>query len=70
MNDTATRFAAAAGRFRQLQAEAFPLAGRRQGRDHYTSNRPERKNPLTLDSYAELRDTFRDLVYADDIKAS
>jgi len=31
-------------------------------------NRPERKNPLTLESYAELRDTFRDLVYADDIK--
>jgi enoyl-CoA hydratase/carnithine racemase len=34
-----------------------------------TLNRPERKNPLTLESYAELRDTFRDLVYADAIKA-
>ncbi|MGE0848061.1 MAG: enoyl-CoA hydratase family protein [Hyphomicrobiaceae bacterium] len=33
-----------------------------------TLNRPERKNPLTLESYAELRDTFRDLVYADAIK--
>jgi enoyl-CoA hydratase/carnithine racemase len=33
-----------------------------------TLNRPERKNPLTLESYAELRDTFRDLVYAEDIK--
>ncbi len=33
-----------------------------------TLNRPERKNPLTLESYAELRDTFRDLAYADDIK--
>jgi len=33
-----------------------------------TLNRPERKNPLTLESYAELRDTFRDLVYADGIK--
>jgi len=32
-------------------------------------DRPDRKNPLTFDSYAELRDTFRDLVYADDIKA-
>ena len=32
-------------------------------------DRPERKNPLTFDSYAELRDTFRDLVYADDIDA-
>ena len=31
--------------------------------------RPERKNPLTFDSYVELRDTFRGLVSADDIKA-
>ncbi len=31
-------------------------------------DRPERKNPLTFESYAELRDTFRDLVYADDVK--
>src|SRR6202158_4564923 len=30
-------------------------------------NRPERKNPLTFDSYAELRDTLRKLVYADDV---
>jgi enoyl-CoA hydratase/carnithine racemase len=32
-------------------------------------NRPERKNPLTFDSYAELRDAFRALVYADAVKA-
>jgi enoyl-CoA hydratase/carnithine racemase len=32
-------------------------------------NRPERKNPLTFESYAELRDTFRDLVYAGDVDA-
>lgn len=32
-------------------------------------NRPERKNPLTFDSYAELRDWFRALVYRDDISA-
>lgn len=31
--------------------------------------RPERKNPLTFESYAELRDTFRDLIYTDDVKA-
>lgn len=31
--------------------------------------RPERKNPLTFDSYAELRDTFRALAAADDVKA-
>jgi enoyl-CoA hydratase/carnithine racemase len=33
-----------------------------------TLDRPERKNPLTFASYAELRDLFRDLVYASDIK--
>ena len=33
-----------------------------------TLNRPERKNPLTLESYAELRDLFRNLQYADGIK--
>ncbi|HCQ57310.1 MAG TPA: enoyl-CoA hydratase family protein, partial [Sulfitobacter sp.] len=30
-------------------------------------DRPDRKNPLTFESYAELRDWFRDLVYADDV---
>jgi enoyl-CoA hydratase/carnithine racemase len=34
-----------------------------------TLNRPERKNPLTFDSYAELRDTFRHLVATRDVKA-
>ncbi|MES2016661.1 MAG: enoyl-CoA hydratase family protein [Pseudomonadota bacterium] len=34
-----------------------------------TLNRPERKNPLTFDSYAELRELFRALVYTDDVKA-
>ncbi|GAA0594544.1 enoyl-CoA hydratase family protein [Paenochrobactrum glaciei] len=33
-----------------------------------TLNRPERKNPLTFESYAEMRDLFRDLVYASDIR--
>lgn len=32
-------------------------------------NRPERKNPLTFESYAELRDTFRNLAYAEDVDA-
>ncbi|QIE57985.1 enoyl-CoA hydratase family protein [Pikeienuella piscinae] len=31
--------------------------------------RPERKNPLTFQSYAELRDWFRDLHYAEDVGA-
>ncbi|MFT3665187.1 enoyl-CoA hydratase family protein [Piscinibacter sp.] len=34
-----------------------------------TLNRPERKNPLTFDSYAELRELFRTLAYADDVRA-
>jgi enoyl-CoA hydratase/carnithine racemase len=34
-----------------------------------TLNRPERKNPLTFESYAELRDLFRRLSYADDCRA-
>ncbi len=34
-----------------------------------TLNRPERKNPLTFESYAELRDLFRALAYVDEVKA-
>jgi enoyl-CoA hydratase/carnithine racemase len=34
-----------------------------------TLHRPEKKNPLTFESYAELRDTFRALVDCDDVKA-
>lgn len=34
-----------------------------------TLNRPERKNPLTFDSYAELRDLFHSLKWADDVHA-
>jgi enoyl-CoA hydratase/carnithine racemase len=34
-----------------------------------TLNRPERKNPLTFESYAELRDTFRALVSTREVKA-
>jgi enoyl-CoA hydratase/carnithine racemase len=34
-----------------------------------TLDRPEKKNPLTFDSYAELRELFRGLVYASDVKS-
>ena len=34
-----------------------------------TLNRPERKNPVTFESYGELRDLFRELAYATDVKA-
>ena len=39
-----------------------------QGVATITLNRPERKNPLTFESYAELRDLFRALAYADAVK--
>jgi len=65
--DTAARFRPARVDFRSFNPKHFlwqvdgPVAT-------ITLNRPERKNPLTLESYSELRDTFRDLVYADNIK--
>jgi enoyl-CoA hydratase/carnithine racemase len=34
-----------------------------------TLNRPERKNPLTFDSYVELRELFRQLQHATDVRA-
>ena len=34
-----------------------------------TLNRPERKNPLTFESYAELRDLFAALAYAENVRA-
>ncbi len=33
-----------------------------------TLNRPEKKNPLTFESYGELRDTFRNLARAEDVR--
>ena len=33
-----------------------------------TLNRPEKKNPLTFESYAELRDLFQGLAHNDEIK--
>lgn len=34
-----------------------------------TMNIPDRKNPFTFESYAELRDTFHKLQYAEDVRA-
>mgnify|MGYP000944220435 CR=1 FL=1 len=41
----------------------------KQGVGTITLNRPDRKNPLTFDSYAELRDLFHALKWADDVKS-
>jgi len=40
----------------------------REGVATVVLNRPERKNPLTFESYAELRDTFRALTDATEVK--
>jgi enoyl-CoA hydratase/carnithine racemase len=40
----------------------------RDGVGFVTLTGAERKNPLTFESYAELRDTFRELAYSDDVK--
>jgi enoyl-CoA hydratase/carnithine racemase len=65
--DTARRFQPPRVDFANLKPKNF--LWQRDGKvATITLNRPERKNPLTLESYAELRDTFRDLVYADDVK--
>lgn len=51
---------------RQARHFAYAVDG---GVATLTLNRPERKNPLTFDSYAELRDLFHALNRATDIKA-
>jgi enoyl-CoA hydratase/carnithine racemase len=53
-------------RFENYEARHFKWT-LRGGIGEITLNRPERKNPLTFESYAELRDLFRDLVYAPDL---
>ena len=73
MSDTTERVdpALAAGNRKQLagyRATHF-LWEVREGVATVTLNRPERKNPLTFESYAELRDLFAQLKYADDVNA-
>ena len=67
MTDTTTRFRPAGLHFSNFKPKHFLWSV--EGKvATITLNRPERKNPLTLESYAELRDTFRNLVFADEIK--
>jgi enoyl-CoA hydratase/carnithine racemase len=68
MPDTSSRFRPARLDLANFKPQHFQW--QREGKvATVTLNRPDRKNPLTLESYAELRDTFRDLTYADDVKA-
>jgi enoyl-CoA hydratase/carnithine racemase len=54
---------------RDYRAKHFAFATSGDGKvATVTLNRPERKNPLTFDSYAELRGLFRGLVYASDVR--
>src|SRR3984885_6853721 len=66
-----------AGEPHQLPRNTNPLANYKGQHFQYevngkvatiTLNRPDRKNPLTFDSYAELRELFRAMALADDIK--
>ena len=62
-NPMRAQFNALAG----YQASHFAYAFH-EGVTTLSLNRPERKNPLTFDSYAELRDLFRALNQATDVK--
>jgi enoyl-CoA hydratase/carnithine racemase len=56
--------------FRDFRATHFRYEASEDGRvATVTLDRPERKNPLTFESYAELRDLFRGLVHASDVRA-
>ena len=67
MSDTASRFRPAGVDFKNYAPKHFlwALDGKVAT---VTLNRPDRKNPLTMESYAELRDMFRDLTYSDEVK--
>jgi enoyl-CoA hydratase/carnithine racemase len=55
--------------FKDYQARHFGWTSDPQGRvATITLNRPDKKNPLTFESYAELRDLFRDLASASDVR--
>lgn len=66
------------GEAHELPGNRTALAGYKAKHFHYdaagavatvTLNRAERKNPLTFESYAELRGLFRAMAGADDVKA-
>ncbi len=70
MSETRSTMAAMKRPFKDHRAIHFSFETSADGRVATVRlNRPERKNPLTFESYAELRDLFRDLVYASDVRA-
>jgi enoyl-CoA hydratase/carnithine racemase len=70
MNQEPSAMRAARRPFRNYAARHFLWEPGSDGRVAVIRlNRPDKKNPLTFESYAELRDLFRDLVYASDVRA-
>jgi len=73
MSDTTTRVDPALTQGNRQQLAAYQSTHFKweasEGVATLTLNRPERKNPLTFDSYAEMRDLFGRLKYADDVHA-
>jgi enoyl-CoA hydratase/carnithine racemase len=67
-NPMRTQFNAKAAYIATHFAWSYEQVDDKGGVGTITLNRPERKNPLTFDSYAELRDLFRNLTYATDVK--
>jgi len=63
MNSTPTRHSAAGA----VRATPFLIAVK-VGVATVTLNRPERKNPLTFESYRELTDFFRACAFDDAVK--
>ncbi len=56
--------------FKDYPARHFGWAASEDGRvATIILDRPEKKNPLTFEAYAELRDLFRDLAEAGDVRA-
>ena len=55
--------------FRFEQSSGHFLWSVDQGVATITLNRSERNNPLTFESYAKIRERFRDLVYSEQVKA-
>ncbi len=70
MNDNPNAMQAMRRPMRDYAARHFRFTASEDGRVATIAlNRPERKNPLTFDSYVELRDLFRDLTQGSDVRA-
>ena len=67
--DTAARFRPTRVSFAKFRAAALFVASRRVSRHDHAQSSGAEESAYDASSYSELRDTFRDLAYADDIKS-